>query len=400
MTSTSANGAAAPSLLKTGLVLGLLSTLGPLAIDLYLPAFPMVAHDLAASPAEVQRSLSIFFLALAAAQIPFGTLGDRFGRKRPLYAGLALFVIASAGCALAINAQSLILLRFIQGFGVCAGTAISRAMIRDLHTGHQAARLLAFSFLIIGISPVLAPVLGSALLMIGGWRMMFWLLAGLGLAGMLLAALALPESLPAERRIAPNIGAMLHSYSTLLGNPRFIAAAAAAGLATTVPYAFVTAAPFLFTRHFHLQPMQYSLLLGAAAICSIGTTQLSPRLMKHLGPKRLLMLITMAGPLVALLMAALSLTGLMPLALFQLLVMAMFGLVGLMLTPAAITALDAAQAAGAAAALLGTLQLVITALASALISLFAASTPVPLSLLLLGVFIIAHLCVRVAFRSR
>ena len=127
MTETSA-----PPMLRTGLVLGLLSTLGPLSIDLYLPAFPTMARDLGGSAADVQRSLSIFLLALAAAQIPWGSLGDRFGRKRPLYLGLALFVLGSAGCAAARDPQMLIAMRFVQGFGICAGTAVSRAMIRDL----------------------------------------------------------------------------------------------------------------------------------------------------------------------------------------------------------------------------------------------------------------------------
>ena len=127
--------------LKTGLALGLLSAIGPLAIDLYLPAFPTMARDLHASPGEVQRTLSAFFLALAAAQIPIGSLGDRFGRKRPLYLGLAVFVAASIACAFATSAPLLVGLRFVQGFGVCAGTAVSRAMIRDLQSGHRAARL-------------------------------------------------------------------------------------------------------------------------------------------------------------------------------------------------------------------------------------------------------------------
>ena len=140
-----------------GLALGLLSAIGPLAIDLYLPALPTMTRDLNATPGEVQRTLSAFFLALAVAQIPIGSFGDRFGRKLPLYLGLGLFVAASIACAFAPNVQTLVALRFVEGFGVCAGTAVSRAMIRDQFQGHQAARLMAFSFLIIGISPVLAP---------------------------------------------------------------------------------------------------------------------------------------------------------------------------------------------------------------------------------------------------
>ncbi len=395
--STYAADQAGPPILRTGLVLGLLSLVGTLAIDLYLPAFPTIGRDLGASPAQVQRSLSVFFLALAAAQIPWGSLGDRFGRKRPLYAGLAIFLVGTVGCATARDPATLILFRFLQGFGVCAGTAVSRAMIRDLYTGHRAARLLALSYLIIGISPVLAPLAGSLLLQVGGWRMLFWLLAAMGAAGIVLAATAIPESLPPERRRPINPSALLATYGALLGNPRFVAAAGAAGLATTTPFAFLTAAPFLFTEGYGLSAMAYSLLLGLAAVCSIATTQISPNLMRRYGPKRLLRSTTAASLALSLLLAGLAAAGVLPLWLFQVVIMALFALVGLTLTPAAVTALDAAEAAGAAAALLGTMQLAISAVASLAITIFAATTPVPLALLLAGVWLAAVVCAQVAF---
>ena len=275
------------SVFSAGLALGLLSAIGPLAIDLYLPALPTMTQDLHASPGEAQRTLSAFFLALAVAQIPIGSFGDRFGRKLPLYLGLSLFVIASIACAFAPNAQALVALRFVEGFGVCAGTACSRAMIRDLHQGHEAARLMAFSFLIIGISPVLAPAVGSWLLAVTTWRGLFLILAVMGVGGLIVAAM-LPESLPPERRI-PVRQPILPAYGALIGNARFIAAAVIAGLATTVPYAYVTAAPFVFTGVFGLHARTYTLLLGANAVCSIGLTQLSPRLMRQWGARRLIM---------------------------------------------------------------------------------------------------------------
>jgi len=387
----------APSMLRTGLVLGLLSTLGPLSIDLYLPAFPTMARDLGGSAADVQRSLSIFLLALAAAQIPWGSLGDRFGRKRPLYLGLALFVLGSAGCAAARDPQMLIAMRFVQGFGICAGTAVSRAMIRDLYSGHQAARMLALSFLVIGLSPVLAPLLGSFFLQAAGWRAMFWLLGTLGLAAMLLAAMMLPESLPREKRLSIHPRALLSAYAALLGNGRYMAAAMVAGLATTTPYASVTAAPFLFAQGYGLSPTAYGVLLGVAAFCSIGATQFSPNLMRALGPERHLALTTGGGIAVAALLVALALGGAAPLAAVQGLLMLLFVLVGLTLTPAAVTALDAAPAAGAGAAMLGTVQLVVTALASAAISLFPAGALLPLALLLFVTWLLAALCARRAF---
>ena len=372
------------SILKTGLALGLLSAIGPLAIDLYLPAFPTMVKELNASPGEVQRTLSVFFLALAGAQIPIGSFGDRVGRKLPLYLGLGLFILVSIACAFAASAPVLVGLRFLQGFGVCAGTAVSRAMIRDLQSGHKAARLMAISFLIIGISPVLAPAIGSFLLGVMDWRGLFLVMAGLGLGGLIVAAL-LPETLPRERRL-PLRQPVLTAYGALVRNPRFIAAALIAGLATTIPYAYVTAAPFVFTGVFHLTPRAYSLLLGVNAICSIGLTQLSPNLMRRWGPRRLILTVMGAGLVLTLLLGGAALAGLGGLVLFQAYSMLLFCVAGLALTPAAISALDAGSSsgAGAAAGMLGTLQLIVTAGASALISAFPAFSLAPLLGLVLG----------------
>ena len=376
------------SVLKTGLALGLLSAIGPLAIDLYLPAFPTMVKDLHATPGEVQRTLSAFFLALAAAQIPVGSFGDRFGRKLPLYLGLGLFVLLSIACAFATSAPMLVALRFVQGFGVCAGTAVSRAMIRDLQSGHKAARLMAISFLIIGVSPVLAPAIGSFLLGVMPWRGLFWVMAGLGVGGLAVAAL-LPETLPPERRI-PVRQPLLPAYGALLGNPRFIAAALIAGLATTIPYAYVTAAPFVFSGVFHLTPRAYSLLLGVNAICSIGLTQVSPNLMRRWGPRRLILTMMGLGVLLTLAYGAAALAGFGGLVLFQGFSMLLFCVAGLSLTPAAISALDAGSSgAGAAAGMLGTLQLMVTAGASALISAFPAFSLAPLLGIVLGCLVVS-----------
>jgi DHA1 family bicyclomycin/chloramphenicol resistance-like MFS transporter len=373
---------------KLGLALGLLSALGPVAIDLYLPAFPTIVHALDATPGEVQRTLSVFLLALAFAQIPIGSFGDRFGRRLPLLLGLGLYVVASLACTLATRVEPLIALRFVQGFAVCAGTACSRAMIRDLKTGHEAARLMAVSFLIIGISPILAPLLGSALLRAMPWQGLFVLLAGMGVAG-IIVTLLLPESLPAERRV-PRGTPILPAYGALLGNPRFIAGAVVAGLATTIPYAYVTAAPFVYSGLFALKGGEYSLLLALNAGCSIATTQVSPNLMKRWGPRNVLIRISAAGLALTTSFAALIMSGQVNLISFQLFSMAIFALAGLLLTPAAISALDAGTGgAGAAAGLLGALQLAVTALASAVVTIFPAFSLAPLVTVLGGALTLA-----------
>lgn len=359
-----------------GIGFGFLSSLGPFAIDLYLPAMPGMAQAFLVENGAVQRTLSAFFLGLALAQIPLGMLGDRFGRRRPLLGGMALFAAASVACALATSLTQLILFRFIQGMGACAGTSSVRAMIRDRHSGHRAARLMAFTFLIIGISPVIAPLAGSYLLELTDWRGLFLLLACGGGVAALAAGMTLPESLPPERRSHGQ--PVLAPCLRLLGNGRYLGWTLVAGLATTIPFAFVTAAPFIYSGGFGLDARDYSLLLAMNAVVSIVATQFAPGLMRSHGARRLVT----GAALVAIgatILLALAAGTRAPLPLFQLYAMLLFALSGLILTPAATSALDAtAGGAGAAAGLLGTLQLAITALASATVSLLPSFSVLPL----------------------
>ena len=372
--------------MRLGLLLGMLSAIGPLAIDLYLPAFPTMALDLASAPGEVQRTLAAFLLALAVAQIPIGSLSDRHGRKRALYCGLGLFVMASVACAAAPSIGSLQVLRFVQGLGICAGTVVSRAMIRDLSSGHEAARLMAMSFLVIGISPVLAPLAGQLLLMAISWRSLFLVLALAGLMGLAVVRFKLGESLPVERRV-PRGTPVLPAFRELLLNGKFLTAALVAGCAMTIPYAYVTAAPFVFVGRFGLNANQYTVLLGISAICSIATTQCSPILMKRWGARRLILRAGLLGAAFAAALAIAAWADGFSLVLFQLVSMLLFGLMGLILTPAAISALDAAKSgAGTAASMLGTLQLAVTALASGAISLFPPFSVLPLLTIIGGSF--------------
>lgn len=382
-----------PTLLL-GIAFGFLSSLGPFAIDLYLPAMPGMAQAMAADSGAVQRTLSAFFLGLALAQIPLGTLGDRYGRRRPLIGGLLLFAAASIACAMATSLTMLIACRFLQGMGACAGTSSVRAMIRDRHSGHRAAQLMAFTFLIIGISPVLAPLAGSYLLQAMSWRGLFLLLAGGGMVALAAVALFLPESLPPERRLHRQ--PMLHAYGRLLATPAFLGWTLVAGLATTVPFAFVTAAPFVYTQGFGLTPHQYSLLLALNAVTSIIATQFAPVLMRRLGARPLVTGVALVAMGATALIATAGLTAHVPISLFQPYSMLLFALSGFILTPAAISALDAAVGgAGAAAGLLGTLQLAITAAASAAVSLLPAVSILPLTGVL-GVSFLTMLLVMMA----
>jgi MFS transporter, DHA1 family, multidrug resistance protein len=381
--------------MRLGLTLGALSAIGPLSIDLYLPALPSMASELGAAPGELQRTLSVFFLALGLAQIPIGSLSDRLGRKPVLYVGFCLFIVVSLGCAASPSVGALLLLRFLQGFAICAGTIVSRAMIRDVASGPQAARLWATSFLVIGISPVVAPFVGSYLLSFMSWRGLFVVMAAGGLAGLLLARFALTESLPRTNRL-PRGTPVFPAYLALVRNRRFLRGALVAGLATAIPFAYITAAPFVLTGRFGLDSRAYSLLLGINAICSIGMMQLAPLLMRRWGPRPLLVRTTGAGVVLCAGLGAALWAGMLDLPIFQSVSMAIFMLAGIALTPAAITALDESRSAGGtAAATLGSVQLAVTAAASGAISLFPAVSVLPLLVVLggsfLGAFVLSSL---------
>ena len=172
--------------LKMALILGLLSAIGPFAIDMYLPALPDIGASLGASVGAVQWSLTAFFLALGAGQLFYGPISDMVGRKPPLYFGLGLFTVASVGCALASDIETLVALRFVQGLGAAAGMAIPRAVVRDLHTGTDAARLMSLLILVFSVSPILAPLAGSGVIALTGWRGVFWVVAVAAVAGLAL----------------------------------------------------------------------------------------------------------------------------------------------------------------------------------------------------------------------
>lgn len=356
--------------MKLGLLLGVLAGLGPLAIDLYLPAFPVLAAELHTTPVMVQLTLVSYFLALAVGQLPYGALADRLGRRAPLFGGLALFAATSIGCALATDIHWLIALRFLQGLGGCAGTIIARSIIRDVHSGAAAARLMATMFLVLGVSPIFAPLAGSLLLPWVGWRGLFVVIAVLVALAAALAALILPETHPVERRAAARAAHWHADLARLLGDARYLKLVFAASGASCAALLFVTAAPFVFARHYALAPGTFSVLLGLNGAGQILSTQFAPPLMRRLGAPRLLLVVTGLATLcgAALLLAVVS--GGAPLVLFVALCFTVACCVGLWLTPAAVSALDPHQAiAGSASAVLGTVQLATTAMVGALTGL-------------------------------
>ena len=208
--------------LRLAIVLGLITAVGPFAIDMYLPALPSIGGALNASPASVQMSLMVFFVTLGLCQLAYGPIADIFGRKAPIYAGLAIFTVGSIGCAFAPSIDVLIGFRILQALGACAGMVVPRAIVRDLHTGHDATRLMSLLMLVVSISPILAPLTGSIIIAAFGWRGVFWALTVAGGIAFLLAATQLKETREAHHRAGSTWGSALAAYRKLLTDPVFL----------------------------------------------------------------------------------------------------------------------------------------------------------------------------------
>ncbi|HZZ42153.1 MAG TPA: Bcr/CflA family multidrug efflux MFS transporter [Tepidisphaeraceae bacterium] len=255
--------------------LGTLAALGPLAIDMYLPAFPRIAENFHVQIPDIQRTLASYFIGLAIGQLIYGPLADRFGRKRPLYFGLTLFALSSAGCALAWNVPSLTLIRFIQALGGCAEMVIARAIVRDLFNDQQSAKVFSSLLLVMGLAPILAPLLGGFLAVHLSWRAIFWFVTIAGVATLFSTAFFFHESLPADRRIRQSPKEILGTYAYLLRHRDFMLHAMTVSIGTAGLFAYVGGSPYVFEKIFHISESHFGLYFGPIACGIIGMSQVN-----------------------------------------------------------------------------------------------------------------------------
>ena len=285
--------------LRLVLVLGALVALGPLTIDMYLPALPAIVGDLATTDAAVQLTLTGTLAGLALGQLLVGPLSDTFGRRRPLLVGVGVHVVASLLCLIAPNVEVLGGLRVLQGVGAAAGSVVAMAIVRDLFVGRAAATLFSRLMLVLGVAPVLAPTLGGEILRFTSWRGVFAVLAVLALLLIVMAARAVPETLPPERRRPLGLASTLRTYRSLVRDRTFLGLVVVAGLAMSGLFGYVAGSSFVFQGEFGLDEQQFGLLFGAGALFLIGGTQLNAALLGRFEPRVLLpaalVLATVAG---------------------------------------------------------------------------------------------------------
>lgn len=354
--------------LRLVLILGSLIALGPLTIDMYLPALPTITTELATTSATVQLTLTGTLIGLALGQLVIGPLSDKLGRKRPLLAGTALHVVASAACILAPNIAVLGGLRVLQGVGAAAGSVIALAIVRDLYTGRPAATLLSRLILVMGAAPVIAPTLGGELLRYTSWRGVFAALALFGLLLLPLAAWGLRETLPVERRRTSGVLGTLRTYGSLLQDRTFVGLVLVAGLAMSALLGYVAGSSFVFQEQFGLDQQQFGLVFGSGAIWLIAATQLNAFLLRRWEPRQLLLAAVISGVAAGAVLLAFSLTGTGGLLGVVIPLWAVLFAVGFALPNAPAVALSRhGEAAGTAAALLGAVQFGVGAIVSPMV---------------------------------
>lgn len=364
---------------KIALVLGLLSAIGPFAIDMYLPALPEIGSSLNAQIGPVQMSLTAFFLSLGVGQLLYGPVSDMVGRKPPLYFGLALFALASIGCALSTDIEMLIGLRFVQGLGAAAGMAIPRAVVRDLHTGNDAARLMSLLMLVFSVSPILAPLAGSGVIAVAGWRGVFWVVTLAAVAGLLMTGMVLKETRPAEERVESSLGSALRAYALLLRDTHYLGLVFIGAFAMAGFFTYLANSSFVMIDHYGLSPTLYSIAFGVNAAAFIGASQFTGALGERFGLVRLVKVSVSACGLVMLAMFAYFLSGGDRLEVLVVLYFIASGFMGFVIPTTSVLALEKHGAiAGTASALLGTLQMLTGALVMAMVGLFTDGRPLPM----------------------
>lgn len=270
------------------LLLGALTMFGSVAMDMYLPALPHIAAVLRAGPGASQLTISVFLLGLAGGQLAFGPLSDRFGRRPPILAGVALFVAASALCAVASDVRVLIALRLVQAVGACAGLVVARAVVRDRYDDHEVLHVYALLTLVFGVGPVLAPLLGGWVMAVAGWRAIFAVQAAFGVAVGLAAFLRLPESRSEATRRKAMGERPWRSYAALLAERRLAGLMLTAALSGAALFAYITAAPRVVIDVFHIAPAQFGWVFGVNAVGLVTAAQVNARLARRLPSARLL----------------------------------------------------------------------------------------------------------------
>lgn len=382
------------------LILGSLTALGPFSIDMYLPGFPAIAKDLHTTPAKVSLSLSGFFIGISAGQLLYGPLLDRFGRKKPLYIGLIIYILASAGCAFSTSINALIVMRVIQAIGSCAAAVASVAMVRDLFPVKDNAKVFSLLLLVVGASPMIAPTVGGYVTAAFGWQTVFVILAAMGVATLTAVFFWLPNRYKPDTSISLMPKPILLTFWTVLREPQFYTYAFTGAIAFSGLFAYVSGSPILFMDVFHTDEKVYGWIFAFLSVGFIGSSQVNTLLLRkyrseQIVPVALISQVIIAGAFLA---VALNAWLTLPITIgFLFVFLCCIGFTNP--NAAALSLAPFTKNAGSASALMGALQMGMGTLISVFISLFETPSAVPMVMGMAGSASIALLVLLLGRRT-
>ncbi len=367
------------------LILGLLSTISPFSIDMYLPGFPEIARDLNTTIASVQLSLTSYFIGIAAGQMLYGPLLDRFGRKPPLYAGLAIYVVASMGCALTESVDALIAMRFLQAIGGCAGMVSAQALVRDLFPPEKTAQAFSFMTLVVAISPMIAPTVGGYMTVSFGWHSLFVVLGAITFLMLIAVYFYLPSGKKADRTISLSPPSVIKNFYTVFKQPQFLVYTLTGGFAAAAPFAYIAGSADVFMNLYGSSPQEYGWIFAGIAAVIIGTTQLNHLLLRKYTSQQIIKVNIIIQSCLGLLLIIGTWLGWYD-KISLVILIALF-LAGHGLTNPNATALALApftRHTGSAASLGGSFRMAMGGVASALVSAFYNGTAMPMIAVMTG----------------
>ncbi|OXA78815.1 MFS transporter, DHA1 family, bicyclomycin/chloramphenicol resistance protein [Flavobacterium aquidurense] len=381
------------------LILGSLTALGPFSIDMYLPGFAGIAKDLHTTVAKVSMSLSSYFIGISAGQLLYGPLLDRFGRKKPLFIGLMVYILASLGCIYVNNIDTFIFLRFIQAIGSCAATVASVAMVRDLFPVKDIPKVFSLLMLVLGLSPMLAPTIGGYVTEDFGWHIVFLILMCMGIAILIASQVGLPNSYKADTSISLKPKPIISNFMKVLKEPQFYTYAFTGSIAFSGLFTYVAASPIVFMDIYHVDAKTYGWIFAFMSVSFIGSSQLNSLLLKKFSSEQMILAALISQSAISIVFLLLSVNNLLGLYETIAMLFLFLGCLGISNpNTAGLTMAPFAKNAGSASALMGAIQLGLGALASFAVGVFVKDSVAPMVLIMTVTTLIALVVLNIGKR--